>query len=291
MNIGFHASIAGGLVNAPLEASALGCTTFQIFSKSPRSWAAGAFSEEEIKLFKEAIVEKKIYPVVVHTSYLINLASEEKLLLEKSIKAFALEINRAEDIGADYITTHIGSCGDCDKNDRFPVILKSIQEAVKLSGTSKVGVLFENSGRKASPGGEFKDLAFLVKKCGNRFGITLDTCHAFVAGYDVRVKKVLDECIAEAESIAGAGVIKVIHLNDSKGELGSGLDRHEHLGKGEIGKKGIAETINHPKLKGLPFILETPKEPEGADKRNIAFARAVGKVGKESTKYEVQGTK
>jgi len=272
VNLGFHASISGGLVNAPLEASSLGCTTFQIFSKNPRGWAAGPLTAEEIKLFKDTVAAKKIYPVVVHTSYLLNLASEDKLLLEKSIKAFAFEIARAEEIGADYITTHIGSCGSCAKNERFPVILEAIEKSVKFSGTKSVGVLFENSGRKASPGGELKDLALLVKKCGVRFGITFDTCHAFVAGYDIRIKKVLEDCIEEAEKIAGAGVIKVIHLNDSKGKLESGLDRHEHLGKGEIGKKGIVETINHPKLKGLPFILETPKEPEGADKRNILFA-------------------
>ncbi|MCX5777160.1 MAG: TIM barrel protein, partial [Candidatus Firestonebacteria bacterium] len=144
MNIGIHAGIAGGLVNAPLEASKLGCTTFQIFSKSPRQWAATVLTPQGISLFKDAVKTLKLYPVVVHTSYLINLASINNELYNKSIEAFALEIARAEEIGADYISTHIGSCGECAKNEVLGRILKGVQKSVSLSKSRKVGILFEN---------------------------------------------------------------------------------------------------------------------------------------------------
>jgi len=273
MNIGFHAGIGGGLVKAPLEITKAGCTTFQIFSKSPQQWAASILTPENISLFREAVKKHKLYPVVVHTSYLINLASLNKELYEKSITAFSDEIIRAENIGADYITTHIGSCGECDKKAALERVFNGVSKALPLSRTLNIGILFENSSKINSPGGEFKDLAFLAGKCGKRFGITLDTCHAFAAGYDFRNKKLLENCLKEVEEIAGREKIKVVHLNDSKGDLGTGLDRHEHLGKGKFGKEGLNNIINSPSLRNLAFILETPKEPEGSDAVNVAYAR------------------
>ncbi len=277
MNIGIHASIAGGFVNAPLEAAGLGCSTFQIFSKSPRSWEAVPLAPEAVEIFKKTVISKKMYPVVVHTSYLINLASQNAVLLERSINTFALEIKRAEELGADFITTHVGSCGTCNKKEALAAILAAVKRALRLSGTGKIMILFENSAKRDTPGGVFKDLAFLAKESGKRFGITLDTCHAFAAGYDLRNKKACDDCLLEVEAEAGTGRIKIVHLNDSKGDLLSGLDRHEHLGQGKLGLEGITAIIKHPKLNELAFILETPKEPEGADAGNIAFARAAGK--------------
>jgi len=273
MNIGFHASTAGGLVNAAHEIEAVGCTTFQIFTKSPQQWAASDLVPASVDLFKEAVKAYKLSPVIVHTSYLLNLASLNEELYKKSIDSFATEIRRAEAIGADYITTHIGSCGECDKQEALPRILKGILEAVTLSKTEKVKILFENSAKIKSPGGEFKDLAFLVKQCGKRYGITLDTCHAFAAGYDFREQKLLNSRLKEVDKIAGPDKVKVIHLNDSKGDLGSGLDRHEHLGKGQFGEIGLKTIVNHPALKNKAFILETPKEPEGSDAVNVAYAR------------------
>ncbi|OGF45904.1 MAG: hypothetical protein A2452_06205 [Candidatus Firestonebacteria bacterium RIFOXYC2_FULL_39_67] len=273
MNIGIHAGISGGLVNAAHEAERKGCTTFQIFTKSPQQWAVSDLVQASVDLFKEAVKKYKISPVVVHTSYLLNLASLSEELYKKSIDSFATEIRRAEAIGADYITAHIGSCGECVKQEALKRILEGIQEAVTLSKKEKINILFENSAKIKSPGGEFKDLAFLVKQLGKRYGITLDTCHAFAAGYDFREQKLLNSCINEVEKIAGSGKIKVVHLNDSKGDLGSGLDRHEHLGKGLLGKEGLRNVVNHPSLKNQAFILETPKEPEGSDAENMGYAK------------------
>ncbi|MFH1074757.1 MAG: deoxyribonuclease IV [Candidatus Firestonebacteria bacterium] len=273
MNIGFHASTAGGLVNAPLEAVKIGCKTFQVFSKSPQKWAAADLTPESITLFKNAVKTYNLCPVVVHTGYLINLASPNEELYRKSIDSFSNEIVRAEAIGADYISTHIGSCGDCDKKEALGRIKKGVKEAVSLSESVKIKILFENSAKIKSPGGEFKDLAFLAKTCGERYGLTLDTCHAFAAGYDFRRYEILDNCLKEVERIAGSDKVKVVHLNDSKGEFGSGIDRHEHLGRGNLGREGICNIINHPLIVKLAFILETPKEPEGSDASNVKYAR------------------
>lgn len=275
MNIGIHAGIAGGLVNAPLEASKLGCTTFQIFSKSPRQWAATVLTPQGISLFKDAVKTLKLYPVVVHTSYLINLASINNELYNKSIEAFALEIARAEKIGADYISTHIGSYGDGAKNEALRRILKGVQKSVSLSKSRKIGILFENTTKMKNPGGELNDLVFLVKEGGKRCGITFDTCHAFGAGYDIREKTTLNKCLKETEIPEVSEIIKIVHLNDSKGDLGSSVDRHEHLGKGKIGAEGLKLVINHPTLKNAAFILETPKEPEGSDARNLKYAESL----------------
>ena len=277
MNIGIHAGIAGGLVNAAHEAERKGCTTFQIFTKSPQQWAANDLVASGVDLFKEAVKAYKLSPVIVHTSYLLNLASLDPELLKKSIDSFAIEIRRAEAVGADYITTHIGSCGECDKKEALERILKAIQEAVALSRSEKIGILFENSAKIKSPGGELKDLALLVKQCGKRYGITLDTCHAFAAGYDFREQNVLKICLKEVAEIAGPAKVKVVHLNDSKGELGSGLDRHEHLGEGTLGQEGLSNVVNDSSLKNAAFILETPKEPEGSDVRNLEYARKLSK--------------
>ena len=269
MNLGFHATISGGLHNAPLEAAKYACQCFQIFSKNPRGWASSELIREDIAFFKEEVQKGRFSPVVVHTSYLLNLASENAELYEKSVKAFTEEIKRAEAVGADYITTHIGSCGDCDKTAALTRVIKGINSAVKYSATEKIGILFENSARIKSPGGVLADLSLLVNEFGKRFGITLDTCHAFAAGYDLREQKGLNACLKEA----GEGSIKVIHLNDSKGALGSGLDRHEHLGTGELGRKGLSKVISHPELKHLPFILETPPGEEGSHSKDISYAR------------------
>lgn len=275
--LGVHTSIAGGIHLSLERAKALGCSTLQIFSHNPRQWSVNEIPNDVITKFRELRKAYDIKPVYIHTSYLINLAASSNEVLEKSIRLLVLEMDLADSLGADYVVLHTGSAS----NDTGPEARKKAIEALNsiTSGkTWKAGLLLENTaGERGDISSRIEDLAEIISKtAGNLIaGVCIDTCHAFAAGYDISEKTGLSAIAAEIKTYLGAGMVKLIHLNDSKKPCGSHVDRHEHLGLGGIGSKGLKRAINHPVFRDVPLILETPKKSEEDDPMNLKVARTL----------------
>lgn len=288
MKLGVHVSIAGHIYEAVDRAAALGCNTFQIFSRNPRGWEALELNPADAGEFKKRRKEKKISPVVVHIPYLINLCSGDDALWRKSVDAYIEDIRRADMLCADYFVTHLGSPKEKGRDYGVERFSKGMNEAIakvqsRLSGTKpKLMILLENTaGGGDSIGSKFEDIAEIIKnvkaKTGIDVGMCLDTAHTFEAGFDDKTKEGLEATLKNIDSTVGLDKIKVIHFNDSLSEMGSHNDRHWHIGKGKIGAEGMKRIVNHPKLKDCAFILETPKETEDADKKNLAAVKKMRK--------------
>jgi deoxyribonuclease-4 len=281
MKLGVHVSIAGHIYEAVDRAAALGCNTFQIFSRNPRGWQVLALVPEDVGEFKRRRKEKKISPVVVHIPYLINLCSGDEALWRKSISAYIEDIRRADMLGADYFVTHLGSPKDKGRDYGVERFSKGMIEAVTKAKPGLMILLENTAGGGDSIGSKFEDIAEIIKnvkaKTGVGAGMCLDTAHTFEAGFDDSTKQGLESTLKKIDSTVGLGKIKVIHFNDSLSEMSSHNDRHWHIGKGRIGADGMKRILNHPKLKDCAFILETPKETEDADKKNLAAVRKMRK--------------
>lgn len=262
---------------ALIRAHELKCGTLQIFTHSPRSWRINAISPAEAARFKETRASLKIGPVFAHASYLINIASINEPLRVKSARMLREEMLRADAIGAEYVVLHPGSAHDPNGIERAA---KSIDDA--LSGLkTRTRLLLENtSGKKgdiASTPGQISEI--MSYSGGLAFGICLDTCHAFAAGYDISKQRGIDGLIAEIDASIGLQRVKLIHLNDCKGGLGSGLDRHWHVGKGNIGARGLGRLLRLRGLIGVPVVLETPKDGGDDDAENLARLRRLMHAG------------
>lgn len=283
IRIGIHTSIAGDICLALDIAHNLGANALQIFSASPRMWSRGAVGSKAIEAssarFHARRAELGLGPLVVHTNYLINLASCERVLRARSIQAFRDEIVRAVSLGADFLVTHPG-CG-CGAEMKAAVAaiadgLKQASRGVKFGG---LRILLENTaGQGTSVGSRFSELRAILSLCPELpLGVCVDTAHLFAAGHDLRRAEGLEAALAEIRNTVGLERIFVVHVNDSKGALGSHLDRHEHIGKGKIGREGFRRILSHPQLAGRAFILETPIDRPGDDRRNVdALWRLVG---------------
>lgn len=277
MRLGVHVSIAGKIYEAVDRAKALNCECMQIFSRNPRGWQATKLDKADVEEFKKRRKEADITPLVVHIPYLINLASPEDRLYEKSIQAYLEDIRRADLLSAEYFVTHLGSHKGKGRDlgiDRFARALDKIIKELK----PKVKILLENtSGSGNWLGGDFEDIAEIMTKSHqkDKLGLCFDTCHAYAAGYDIKNKKGLDETLKKIDKLIGINKLKLIHINDSKGDLGSHLDRHQHIGKGKIGRDGFRLILHHPKLRDLPYVLETPKEDIKSDPMNLKTVRSI----------------
>jgi len=273
MRLGVHVSIAGSLDQAVDRAINLGCTTMQIFARNPRTWHVQALSPEIAGLFREKRQSIDISPVVIHTPYLVNLASFDKALFEKSVGALVEDIRRADALGIEYVVTHIGSARGHSLQKGMARVNSALDRILTATEDSGVVLLLENTaGHGQLIGGRIGHIGQLVRDAGSppRLGFCLDTCHAFASGYELRTRAALDHLQNEIEREIGLERLKVIHLNDCKGAFGSHLDRHEHIGEGHIGLGGFATLLNHPLFAGLPWILETPKKSDMDDRRNLA---------------------
>ena len=281
MILGVHVSGAGKIYQALDIAHNLGCDTMQIFSRSPQSWRNGSqIAPEDIQEFIARRKRYKINPVFIHISYLINLASPDVRLYHGSIQAYIEDIQEAEKLGADYIVTHMGSHKETSEDAGIKRLIEALNKILEKTKGSKVKILLENtSGSGSWLGYRFYHQQKILKglKEKSRVGLCLDTAHAYLAGYDLSTKVGLDKLIAEIEEMAGTKLIKLIHLNDAAGELGCHHDRHDHIGLGHIGLAGMKRIINHPKLKNIPMVLETPKSTENSDKENLALVRKLGR--------------
>lgn len=277
LRIGFHTSIAGGIHRAIERAKALGCNTVQIFSHNPRGWRVNEIPEEHIAKFKKLRTELNISPVFIHTSYLINLASQSETVREKSIKLLVRELDIADRIGADYTVLHTGSASiEGEVTGRKKAI--SALKLISNEGTWETGLLLENTaGERGDISSRIEDLAEIIDGVNSSLikGICIDTCHAFQAGYDLRSESGVKKMVEDIKKNIGIEMVKLIHLNDSKRKINSGVDRHEHIGRGFIGKDGFKIFLNRPELSHIPLILETPKKSESDDIRNLLVVKAM----------------
>lgn len=272
---GVHVSIAGGLNKAVERARGLGCSIFQIFLRNPRSFQIKEYTSEEAAQFKSAMKSAKISYAVAHCVYTQNLMAASDKVYGFSIDEFIKDAQQASFLGIPYIITHTGSYKDSSAHagmQRFIAALHAIVKAIP----EDVTVLIENSGTLThSMGYCVKDLEVLFDKISGlkNVGLCLDTCHLFAAGYDIRRKDIVEAFLAELKKAVGLKKVKIIHVNDSKHDLGSFKDRHHHLGKGKIGLEGIKNIITCKAFAHAGLILETPKDTERDDEININTLR------------------
>ena len=276
MILGVHVSGVSKIYEALDEAHRLGCNTMQIFSRSPQRWRDSALSPVDIKEFIRRSEQFKIKPVFIHVTYLINLASPDPRLYKGSIEAYVEDIKEADALKADYIVTHMGSHKETSEDAGIERLTVALNQIIEKTSDSKVGILLENtSGSGSWLGYTFSHHRRIIKglKNAQRIGLCLDTAHAYLAGYDISSKEGIEALLDEIDREVGLVLLKLIHLNDARGALGSRHDRHAHIGKGSIGIEGMRRIINHPRLKNLSFILETPKDTDEADKRNLKLVK------------------
>jgi deoxyribonuclease-4 len=272
--VGVHVSIAGSLDQAVDRASGLGCDTFQMFSRNPRGWGYKSLTTNDCTAFAEKIRSFRLIPVD-HMPYLPNLASPKEDVYEKSVSALTAELGRCDCLGIPYLVTHLGHhLGDGIAGGRKRVIA-AINTALGKGDTRAMLLLENTAGEKNSVGSSFEHIRSIMDGIinKNRIGICFDTCHAFAAGYELRTGDGLTSTLEQFDDIIGLGNLKVIHLNDAKGERGSGLDRHEHIGMGSIGEEGFHRILHHTAFRDLPFICETPVDGRRGDEGNIRKIR------------------
>jgi deoxyribonuclease-4 len=282
MRIGLHTSIAGALERSAITAGELGANTFQIFSSSPRQWKASVPSAPAIKLLNVWREKYDLTPLVIHDNYLINLASSNEGIRKQSIEAFRGELVRAIAIGAEYLVAHPGNYKGQTLEQGIFHFLQGIATAAEGLVFDKLMLLVEcTAGAGAQIGGRLEELHVIREYAAQMthlpVGFCLDTCHLLVSGYNIATEDGLKETVAEADRILGLDHVRVIHANDSKGALGSHMDRHEHIGQGYIGLDGFRRILTHPKLRHNAFILETPVDQEGDEKRNLDTLKALWK--------------
>ncbi len=270
MFLGSHMSIAGGMHRALERGHVIACETIQVFTKNANRWKAKALTSTDVEKFKRTRVKTGIRSVVAHDSYLINIASPDEKIYEKSVEALKDELERTELLDIPYLVMHPGSHMGQGEKEGLLQISSALNRIHLELPDNRVRILLETTaGQGTNLGYKFEQLALIMDmtKEGERLGVCLDTCHIFASGYDIRTKRAYLETMDEFDKTVGLGRLFVIHLNDSKKELGSHVDRHEHIGKGFIGIDGFAFIINDSRLAHLPGILETPKEkgPDGVD--------------------------
>ncbi|OGF31328.1 hypothetical protein A2533_00415 [Candidatus Falkowbacteria bacterium RIFOXYD2_FULL_35_9] len=260
MKLGAHVSIAGGIFKAPLNAKKLGCETFQIFSRSPRGGMPPEITDNIVEQFKNNMEQADIKNFYIHAPYFINLASDKPRIAKGSIEILRSELERGNKLGAVGVMFHMGSAKDFGSTKSLKMAIDAINEILE-NYDGKTLLLIENSaGAGEILGDKFDEIGFIIKKIKNKakIGVCLDTCHMFASGYDMRDKKSLGKTLMEFEKHIGIKFLQVIHLNDSKTELGSNKDRHEVIGNGLIGQEGFKQILHNIKLKSVDGIIETP---------------------------------
>lgn len=274
MKIGFHVSISGSIDLAVDRALALGCNTFQIFTRNPRGWRARPLREEEVEAFREKRFRVGLEPVYAHTPYLINLASPRGEVYMRSIEALFVDIERCRSLEIPCLVTHLGSHPGSGFELGIERLLDAINKALARAEDAVMILLENGAGSAHQIGSNLEDLRRIMDgvERPSRVAVCLDTCHAFAAGYEFRTPQGLEKTLKAIEEIIGFEKLRLVHLNDSRGGLGSGVDHHEHIGLGEIGEEGF-RLILRSRLAELPMILETPIDCRRSDIENLRKVR------------------
>ncbi len=276
MKVGCHVSISGGVDKAVQNALERECTSFQIFTRNPRGWRAKKLESDEISRYKSSLEDSEIKSsdTCAHMPYLPNLASTKPEGHAKSTDTLADEVDRCGRLGIPYLVTHLGSHLGAGREAGIGQLAKAYARAADVD--NDVVILLENTaGQKNSVGSEFAELGKILSKLKprKRFGVCIDTCHLFAAGYDLRSQKTVRETFSKFDEEVGYENLKILHLNDSKGGLGSNLDRHYHIGLGSIGRDGMRAIVQLISKKSIPIILETPADETRDDLENIRTVR------------------
>lgn len=278
--IGVHLGTAGGASNAVLRAQEIGANTFQIFSSSPRMWRAPKVDPKQCERMRALRAEHGVGPLVIHTSYLVNVCSQTEEVRRKSVDAFRGEMERALALGAEYLVLHPGSWKGMTRDEGLRLAAESISKAIEGLPWQGCGfaILIENTaGAECSLGGSFDQVAELVALLRNHapVGVCLDTCHTHVAGYDLVSETGYEETMRQIASTVGFESVRVWHCNDAKAARGSKLDRHEHIGQGTIGIEPFRRLLNDKRFADAAFIAETPVDEEGDEEKNVRVLKSL----------------
>jgi len=270
--LGSHVSISGGVEKAIERQKEQSGNCGQIFAGSPRTWSVSEYTQEEGKKFQQAMDSEDQKPYVIHSTYLVNLATPKDDLFEKSLKCLQSELDAAQTLGVEYVVFHPGAHTGSGRENGIERIAQGIDE---LDIPEDVVLLLENTaGKGTTLGRSMGELRQMIESCDtddSKIGVCIDTCHAHAAGYDLR--EGFDDFIQEIEQDLGLDTVKVLHLNDSKDECGSEKDNHEDIGCGKIGDKGFENLVNSEKLEKLPMVLETPSDNRESYKENMEKIR------------------
>ena len=281
MLIGAHVSTAGGLANAVERGAERGCESIQIFNQSPRMWRPTKYGEEDFAAFREAMAASQVEAVVIHAVYLINCASSDRELRRKSRNSLAQALRIGDGIGAAGVVLHPGAQKGEPLGPSIERAAKTIAAALKDSESCPL-LLEQTAGHKGLLGRDFDQTAALIEGAGGgkRLGLCLDSCHLFVQGYDITDEAHLGAVLDEADAKIGIERLGCVHVNDAAAPLGSCRDRHANVGKGEMGKRGLAAFLSEPRFDGLPATLETPgPEKKGSDKKEVTLAKRLRREG------------
>jgi len=283
---GAHLSIAGGVDRAADRAVEIGADCLQLFLKSPSQWRFAPLADAEVQRFRDAAHGAALAPLVGHASYLVNLASPDPQLLERSRRGLLEEWDRTERLGLVGLVVHPGAHMGSGEAAGLEQIVRSLEwlHAQRPEHVSRL-LLETTAGAGTVLAGRFEHLGHLVRECetGHRLGIAIDTCHLWAAGYDLRTRAAVDETLGQLDAAVGLRRLAVVHANDAKGERGSGLDRHEHIGRGKLGREAFRALVHHPALAALPFILETPKKDASGRHMDPVNLRTLRQLARETS--------
>jgi deoxyribonuclease-4 len=274
MRLGLHLSISGSIDRVVDRAVERECNTLQMFSRNPRAWQSKRITLREIESFKTKLGKGDVWPVFIHTPYLLNLASPKQIVYRKSVNVLEDELQRASELGIPYVVTHLGSHLGHGKREGLRRIADAINEAFSTVKNDVTLLLENTAGSRNSTGSSFEDIEHIASGAEDRsrVGVCFDTCHAFAAGYDLVSKGAVEHTLRRLDETIGLDQLKLVHLNDSKGGLASGIDRHEHIGMGKIGEKGFTNILKS-RFGQLPLILETPIDHRRSDIENLRKVR------------------
>jgi len=277
MRFGFHISIAGGFSKVTERAQARGCETIQFFSRNPRGWNYSPLNKREVEQFRSSLRSFAFSPIFLHMPYLPNIAAAQSKFYKRSIRSIATDLQRAEQLGAQYLIFHIGHRMESSEDEAIENVSQGINQAFEKVRNG-VKLLTENTaGQGTEIGYNFDQIKKIVEGVQDhqRMGVCLDTAHSFEAGYDLSNKDGIERTLDDFDRTLGLKRLHLLHLNDSKTPLGSRKDRHWHIGEGHIGLEGFRHLINHPSLSHLPGIMETPRKDTVEDLKNMRVIRSL----------------
>ena len=282
LRLGVHVSVAGGIDQAVSRAREKGCDAFQIFSSNPRGWRSSPITPPSAERFISSLHSSGLYPAVGHMPYLPNLASSRDEVYAKSVQALTAELERCRMLGLAYLVAHLGSHLGAGRQFGLERTVAALETALDDSRGQTVLLLENSSGTRNSMGSSFEDIAAILDALSGeeqRLGVCLDTCHLHAAGYDLGSSQALESTLDRFNGCIRMDRLRLIHLNDCRGVLGAHLDRHEHIGLGQIGEEGFRAILTHPILSRLPMILETPQDSRRDDGANLEAARRLASGG------------
>ena len=275
MRFGFHISIAGGFSKVAERAKVRGCETIQLFSRNPRGWNYEPLDDAEVEAFRASNQSAGLFPVFLHLPYLPNIASLSSRFYSRSIDSIATDLERADRLGAQYLIIHIGHRMESSEEEAIRAVSQGINEVFKRVKNSVVLLLENTAGQGSEIGSTFEQIAAIIDGVdeSKRVGVCLDTAHCYEAGYDLSHKDGIERTLETLDHTIGLKRLHLFHLNDSNTPLGSHKDRHWHIGQGHIGKEGFRYLINHPCVRHLPGVMETPRTDTVEDLKNMKVIR------------------